>query len=94
MISWAADCCRQAATWPGSSCTKTWRATGSLYLTPAVDQRDSAFRFIPVEGVSVYYWHDDDFAYALASEVPREQLKAICNEVYSKLNPNAGPVEW
>ncbi len=66
----------------------------TLYFTPAVDQRDSAFRFIPVEGVSVYYWHDDDFAYALASEVPREQLKAICNEVYSKLNPNAGPVEW
>jgi anti-sigma factor RsiW len=66
----------------------------TLYFTPAVDQRDSAFRFIPVEGVSVYYWHDDDFAYALASEVPREQLKAICNEVYNKLNPNAGPVEW
>jgi anti-sigma factor RsiW len=66
----------------------------TLYFTPAADQRDSAFRFIPVEGVSVYYWHDDDFAYALASEVTREQLKAICNEVYSKLNPNAGPVEW
>ena len=66
----------------------------TLYFTPAVDQRDSAFRFIPVDGVSVYYWHDDDFTYALASEVPREQLKAICNEVYSKLNPNAGPVEW
>ncbi len=66
----------------------------TLYFTPAVDQRDSAFRFIPVEGVSVYYWHNDDLAYALASEVPREQLKAICNEVYSKLNPNAGPVEW
>ena len=68
------------------------RAT--LYFTPAVDQRDSAFRFIPVDGVSVYYWHDDDLAYALVSEVSREQLKAICNEVYSKLNPNAGPVEW
>jgi anti-sigma factor RsiW len=66
----------------------------TLYFTPAVDQRDSAFRFIPVEGVSVYYWHDDNFAYALASEVTREQLKAICNEVYSKLNPNSGPVEW
>jgi anti-sigma factor RsiW len=66
----------------------------TLYFTPAVDQRDSAFRFIPVEGVSVYYWHDDDFAYALASEVTREQLKTICNEVYSKLNPHAGPVEW
>lgn len=66
----------------------------TLYFTPAADQRDSAFRFIPVDGVSVYYWHDDNLAYALVSEVPREQLKAICNEVYSKLNPNAGPVEW
>ncbi|HUL06508.1 MAG TPA: anti-sigma factor [Candidatus Acidoferrum sp.] len=66
----------------------------TLYFTPAVDQRDSAFRFLTIDGVSVYYWHDDDLAYALVSEVPREQLKAICNEVYSKLNPNAGPVEW
>jgi anti-sigma factor RsiW len=66
----------------------------TLYFTPAADKRDSAFRFIPVKDVSVYYWHDDDLAYALVSEVPREQLKAICNEVYSKLNPNAGPVEW
>lgn len=66
----------------------------TLYFTPAVDQRDSAFRFIPVDGVSVFYWHDDNFAYALASEVSREQLKAICSEVYGQLNPNAGPVEW
>ncbi len=64
----------------------------TLYFTPAVDERDTAFRFIPVEGVSVYYWHNDDLAYALASELPREQLKAICNEVYSKLNPNIGKV--
>lgn len=66
----------------------------TLYFIAAVDQRDSAFRFIPVESVSVYYWHDDDFAYALASELPREQLKAICSEVYSQLNPHAGPVKW
>jgi len=66
----------------------------TLYFIPAADKRDSAFRFIPVDGVSVYYWHDDDLAYSLVSELPREQLKAICNEVYSKLNPNAGPVEW
>jgi anti-sigma factor RsiW len=66
----------------------------TLYFIAAVDQRDSAFRFIPVESVSVYYWHDDNFAYALASELPREQLKAICSEVYSQLNPHAGPVKW
>jgi anti-sigma factor RsiW len=66
----------------------------TLYFIPAADKRDSAFRFIPIDGVSVYYWHDDDLAYSLVSELPREQLKAICNQVYSDLNPNAGPVEW
>ncbi len=66
----------------------------TLYFKPAGDQRDSAFRFITAEGISVWYWNDGKLAYAVASELPREQSKAICNEVYSKLNPDAGPVEW
>lgn len=66
----------------------------TLYFRAAVDQRDTAFRFIEAEGVSVYYWHDDNLSYAVASELPREQLKAICNEIYAKLNPGSGPVEW
>ena len=66
----------------------------TLYFKPAGDQRDSAFRFIAAEGISVWYWNDGKLAYAVASELPREQSKAICNEVYSKLNPDAGPVEW
>ncbi len=66
----------------------------TLYFRPAVDKRGSAFRFIPVAGISVFYWHDDKLAYALAAELPREQLKAICNEVYAKLNPDAAPAEW
>ena len=64
----------------------------SLYFVPAGDLRETAFRYIPVETVSVYYWHDDNLVYALASELPREQLKTICNEVYKKLNPDAGPL--
>src|SRR5215468_146262 len=40
----------------------------TLYFTPAADRRDSAFRFYLVQGVAVYYWHDDDLAYALVSE--------------------------
>jgi anti-sigma factor RsiW len=66
----------------------------TLYFKPAGVQRDSAFRFIAAEGISVWYWNDGKLAYAVASELPREQLRAICNEVYSKLNPDAGPVEW
>lgn len=66
----------------------------TLYFKPAVEQRGSAFRFISVEGIAVYYWHDESLAYALAGEMQREQLKTICNEVYAKLNPDGGPVEW
>ena len=66
----------------------------SLYFIPAGDQQESAFRYIPVRSVSVYYWHDNNLAYALASELPREQLKAICNEVYSKINPDAAGQVW
>jgi len=64
----------------------------SLYFVPASDLHETAFRFIRVETVSVYYWHDDSLVYALASELPRDQLKTICNEVYRKLNPDADPV--
>jgi anti-sigma factor RsiW len=66
----------------------------TLYFKPAAERRGSAFRFIEVEGISVYYWHDEALAYALAGELPREPLKAICNEIYVKLNPDGGPVEW
>ena len=54
----------------------------------------TAFRFVPIEGISVFYWHDEKLAYALAAELPREQLKAICNEVYARLNPGGGPMDW
>lgn len=66
----------------------------SLYFVAAGDQQESAFRYIWVHNVSVYYWHDDSLAYALAADLPREQLKTICNEVYRQLNPDAGQVEW
>jgi anti-sigma factor RsiW len=66
----------------------------SLYFVPAGDQQETAFRYILVHDVSVYYWHDDSLAYGLAADLPREQLKTICNEVYRQLNPDAHPVEW
>ena len=66
----------------------------SLYFIPAEDEQETGFLYTPVRNISVYYWRDDNLAYALASEMPREQLKTICNEVYSKLNPDAPPVEW
>lgn len=66
----------------------------TLYFKPAVDPRGTAFRFVPIENISVFYWHDGTLAYALAAELPREQLRTICNEVYARLNPGGGPMEW
>lgn len=66
----------------------------SLYFKPAGNQRDTAFRYLVEDGVSVFYWRDSNFAYGLASELPRGQLLQICNEVYHQLNPGAGPVSW
>jgi anti-sigma factor RsiW len=66
----------------------------TLYFRPASDPRGTAFRFVPIEGISVFYWHDEKLAYALAAELPREQLRAICNEVYARLNPGGGPMDW
>jgi anti-sigma factor RsiW len=66
----------------------------TLYFMRADNQRGTAFHYTVEDGVNVFYWHDDNFAYALASELPRQQLLAICNEVYSQLNPGGGPVSW
>jgi len=66
----------------------------SLYFKPTANQRDTAFSYTVDDGVSVFYWHDSNFAYGLAGELPREQLLPICSEVYKQLNPGAGPVSW
>lgn len=66
----------------------------SLYFKPVGEQRDTAFRYVVDDGISVFYWRDSNFAYGLASELPREQLLQICNEVYRQLNPGVGPVTW
>jgi len=66
----------------------------SLYFVPAADRQESAFRYIGVSNVSVYYWHDNNLAYALAADLPREQLKAICSAVYRSINPDAPSVAW
>lgn len=68
------------------------RATLFLVSGPARDE--SAFRYVEEAGVSVFYWRDAGFGYALSAKLPREALLALCNEVYAQLNPTAGPVRW
>jgi anti-sigma factor RsiW len=65
----------------------------TLYFKKAVGEPTSAFRYVVTDGLSVFYWHDAQFNYALTSELAREQLLPICKRVYEQLNPGGGPVE-
>lgn len=49
--------------------------------------RDTAFRFSQEDRVSVFYWVDGNFGYALSGEVRREQLLRVADVVYKQLNP-------
>ena len=51
------------------------------------EPRDTAFRFSQEERVSVFYWVDGNFGYALSGEMKREQLLQVAEVVYKQLNP-------
>ena len=51
------------------------------------EPRDTAFRFSQEDRVSVFYWVDRDFGYALSGEVRRDQLLKVADVVYKQLNP-------
>lgn len=66
----------------------------TLYFRRGAEERDSQFRYIAEDGLSTFYWQDDKFEYALSSELSREQLLAVCNEVYAQLNPSGSAGAW
>lgn len=66
----------------------------TLYFKKSLNEPTSAFRYVVADDVSVFFWHDSQFTYALASEIPREDLLPICSKVYEQLNPGGGPLEW
>jgi anti-sigma factor RsiW len=47
--------------------------------------RDTAFRFAAREGVSVFYWFDGPFSYALAGELGRDGMLQLADSVYNQL---------
>ena len=51
------------------------------------EPRDNAFRFSQEDRVSVFYWVDGNFGYALSGEIKREQLLQVAEVVYKQLNP-------
>jgi anti-sigma factor RsiW len=60
----------------------------TLYVRNVSEGRqDTAFRFARENGVSVFYWVDGRYGYALSSELERAQLLKIADSVYRQLNP-------
>lgn len=66
----------------------------TLFLVSGRERNETAFRFVEEDRVSVFYWRDAGFGYALSAELPREALLALCNEVYAQLSPGGPPVSW
>ncbi len=53
----------------------------------AGDSKETAFRFAQERGVSVFYWLDGKFGYALSGEIDKAQLLRVAKVVYQQLNP-------
>jgi anti-sigma factor RsiW len=52
---------------------------------------EAAFRYAVEGGVGVYYWIDDQCAYALSGKLDRAQLLAIGRLVYGQLAAPEAP---
>ena len=60
----------------------------TLYLSArAADSPTSAFRYAQADGIGVFYWVDERFAYALSGQVGRATLLPIATDVYHQLVP-------
>jgi anti-sigma factor RsiW len=60
--------------------TLQWRKTGA-----GVGTGEAAFRYAVEDGVGVFYWVDEECAYALAGKLDRSQLLAVARVVYGQI---------
>jgi len=59
----------------------------TLYVsTQKGERRDTAFRFSQEDRVSVFYWIDHNFGYALSGEMKRDTLLVLATAVYKQLD--------
>ena len=60
----------------------------TLYVrSGASDNRETAFRYAQERGISVFYWLDGKFGYALSGEIDKAELLRVAKVVYQQLNP-------
>jgi anti-sigma factor RsiW len=59
----------------------------TLYVRNGGDTKETAFRYARESGISVFYWVDGKFGYALSGDVEKADLLRVANVVYRQLNP-------
>lgn len=60
----------------------------TLYVrNGSADAKETAFRYAQERGISVFYWVDGRFGYALSGDIPKADLLRVANVVYQQLNP-------
>ena len=60
----------------------------TLYVSArAKSEGQTAFRFAREGGVSVFYWIDGNWGYALSGEIDKPALSRVSTSVYRQLNP-------
>jgi anti-sigma factor RsiW len=60
----------------------------TLYVrNGAGDSKETAFRYAQESGISVFYWVDGKFGYAISGELDKAALLRVANVVYQQLNP-------
>ena len=60
----------------------------TLYVrSGANDNKDTAFRYTQERGISMFYWLDGKFGYALSGEIDKAELLRVAKVVYQQLNP-------
>ncbi len=59
----------------------------SLLIKRESTNRETAFRYADDRGTRVFYWIDGPLGYALAGDLPKDELQTIARMVHQQLNP-------
>jgi anti-sigma factor RsiW len=59
----------------------------TLLVKRSAVNSETAFRFADDGGAKVFYWIDGPLGYALAGDLPRDELLQVARLVYQQLNP-------
>ena len=60
----------------------------TLYVrSGSAENKETAFRYTQERGVSVFYWLDGKFGYAISGEIDKAELLRVAKAVYQQLNP-------